>query len=151
MNNIVVNKFVCPALAIIAGIVALVGPWFATTTSITKTTIDSTLLEILRGDSSIEYTSKTWLWLSIAGAVLVILSMFVNDVQRKPLAQAGSYIFLSLPVWSLFNVFTDSEDIQAGWALWVTAGISVLVLLLASRIPEGQQASDVTSQSTDSL
>lgn len=136
-------KFICPALAVIAAIVAAVAPWF-TRTSFTDRTVSTTLLEVLRGDSFVEYTSSRWLWISGIGLLLVIASAVVNDQTRKKLAQSGSYLMVILPAFSLLQIFTGDENFGAGWGMWVVTAISIAVLILARLIPEEEEPTYVT-------
>lgn len=140
MSSFTVNRFVCPALAIATAIVALWGPWFTRTTSVTKNVIDSTLLEILRGRGIVEFTSTRWIWLWGVGVVLVVVSAALGTAARKRLAQGGAYLMIILPGWSLFNVFADDSNVDAGWALYVVAGLTVAIILLANRLPEEEPA-----------
>lgn len=130
-------NFICPALAVVAAIIAAVGPWFTRTTQVTERTISNTLLEILRGDSSfVEYSSQRWLWISGIGMLLVIASAVVNHQMRKKLAQTGSYLMVILPAFSLFQVYVGDEEFGAGWGIWAVTIISVAILILARFIPE---------------
>lgn len=137
MNSLMngsVGRFICPALAIIIVIVAAVGPWFII--EHTRTTSDSTLLEILRGRGIVEYTSQRWLWISGIGLLLVIASALFGQESRKKITQAGAYLMVVLPGWSLANIYIDDQGYQAGWALWAVVVLSVVIIVLANRLPE---------------
>ncbi|MCA9833987.1 MAG: hypothetical protein KC435_08585 [Thermomicrobiales bacterium] len=141
MNSLMngsVGRFICPALAVVIAIVAAIGPWFVI--EHTRTTSDSTLLEIMRGEGIVEYTSQRWLWISGVGLLLVIASALVGADSRKKLAQAGAYLMVVLPGWSLANIYIEDQGYQAGWALWVVVVLAVAIILLASRIPEPEEA-----------
>lgn len=129
-------KFICPALAVVAAIVALFGDWF-TIEQFSDRKLSDTLLEVIQGDALIQYTSSRWMWISAVGVVLVVLSAVVGDSMRKKLAESGSYLMIILPAWSLFQVFFgDNDGIGAGWAMWVVTGLSIAVVILARFIPE---------------
>lgn len=133
-----VMRFAAPAVALLAALVALFGQWFTTTTSVTKHTLDSTLLEVIQGESFVEYTTSRWLWISAAGVVLVVVSALVGDQFRKKLAETGSFLMVILPGWSLFQVFVGDEDIDAGWGMWIVAALSVAVIILARMMPDDE-------------
>lgn len=144
-NENTVMKFICPLLALLAILVAAVAPWF-TMTSATGRNLQSTLLEVVQGDSFVEYTSMRWFWISGIGILLVLASAVVNDQIRKKLAESGSYLMVILPAWSLFNVYTGDEGFDAGWGMWVIAVIAVAVIILARMIPEEKPQQFVTPQ-----
>lgn len=135
-NNLM--KFICPLLAVLASVVALFGPWFTRTTQITERTLDATLLEVIQGTSFVEYTSTRWLWISGAGVLIVLASAVVGDHLRKRLASAGSVLMLMLPAWSLLSVYSGNQDFDAGWAMWVTAAMTVAIVILARKIPQDE-------------
>lgn len=139
-------KFICPLLAALATIVALFGPWFTRTTQITERTLDATLMEVIQGTSFVEYTSQQGLWISGLGVLLVLASAVVGDHLRKRLAQAGSVMMLVLPGWSLINVYVGDEDLNAGWAMWVTVAITVAIIILARMMPQPEPAEDISPQ-----
>lgn len=145
-NNNNVMKFICPLLAALTAVIALFGPWFTRTTQITGNTIEDTLLDVLQGNSFVEYTSSRWIWISGVGLLLVLASAVVNDQLRKKLAEAGSYLMVILPGWSLFQVYVGDEDFSAGWGMWAVAAISVAVIVLARMIPEEKPREFVTPQ-----
>lgn len=145
-GNLDIRRFLVPALAIIATLVALFGPWFTRTTQVTQRTLDATLLEIIQGNAFVEYTSMRWLWISGVGVLLVIASAVVGDSARKRLAEGGSWLMIILPGWSLFHVFAGDEDIDAGWGLWVTAVLVVAAIVLARQIPEAEQSEPILTQ-----
>lgn len=131
-------KFICPALAVVATIVALFGEWF-TIEQFSDRKLSDTLLEVIQGDSIIQYSSSRWMWISAVGVVLVILSAVVPDTIRKKLAESGSYLMVILPAWSLFQVFVgDEEDLGAGWGMWAVTVLAIAVLVLARFIPEDE-------------
>lgn len=136
-----VMKLICPALAVLATLVALFGPWF-TRTTVTGRTVSSTLLEVIRGESFVEYTSQQWLWISGAGVLLVIASV----VAGKKIAQAGAVLMLMLPGWSLFNVYVNNEGFDAGWAMWVAAVLVVAAIVVSRMLPEDEEPQFVTPQ-----
>ena len=132
-------KFICPALAVLATIIALFGEWF-TIDQFSGRKLTDTLLEVIQGDSVIQYSSSRWMWISAVGVVLVVLSAVVGDASRKKLAEAGSYLMVVLPAWSLFQVFVgDEEDLGAGWGMWIVTVLAVAVLILARFIPEEER------------
>lgn len=138
MENSNMTRFAAPALALAAAAIALFGQWFTRTTQVTDRTIDSTLLEVLQGESFVEYTSSRWLWISAVGVVLVLASVVVSDQFRKKLAEAGSFLMVILPAWSLFQVYAGDENIGAGWGMWVVVVLSIAVIVLARMMPEDQ-------------
>lgn len=137
-SNSNLMRFAAPAVALLAALVALFGQWFTTTTSVTKHTLDSTLLEVIQGESFVEYTTSRWLWISAAGVVLVVVSALVGDQFRKKLAETGSFLMVILSGWSLFQVFVGDEDIDAGWGMWIVAALSVAVIILARMMPDDE-------------
>lgn len=141
-NNVM--KFICPLLAALAAVVALFGPWFTRTQYVSGNTVEATLLDVLQGNSFVEYTSSRWIWISGIGLLLVLASAVVNDQVRKKLAEAGSYLLVILPAWSLFQVYVGDEDFGAGWGMWVVAVLAVAVILLARMIPEEKPQTFVT-------
>lgn len=143
-NNVM--KFICPLLAALAAVVALFGPWFTRTTQVTGNTIEDTLLEVVQGNSFVEYESMVQIWISGLGLVLVLASAVVNNELHRKFAQAGSVLMVILPGWSLFQVYTGDEDFSAGWGMWVVAVISVVVIVLARMIPEEKPQEFVTPQ-----
>lgn len=135
-DNTAFMRFLTPALAALATIIALFGQWFTKTTSITKNTVDSTLLEVIQGQSFVEYTSSRWMWISGAGVLLVIFAAFLSLEHRRDVAVAGSYLMMILPVWSLFQVYVGEEYLGAGWAMWIAVVMSIAVLVLVRLIPK---------------
>lgn len=129
-------RLAAPALAVIATVVALFGPWFTRTTQITGRTHEATLLEVIQGTSFVEYASQQWLWISGAGVLIVLLSGVVDAQKRKRFAQGGGVLMLLLPGWSLFQVFVGDEPFSAGWAMWIAAALAAAVVVLARMIPE---------------
>lgn len=144
-SNMSANRFVCPMLAVLATVVALFGTWFTRTMRTTGTTSTASLLEVIRGEAFIEYTTARWLWISGIGVLLVIASAVVGLQLRGRLAQAGSILMLMLPGWSLLYVYTGDDRVSAGSALWASAAISVLVVILARMIPQETSAPDPQS------
>lgn len=142
-NNVM--KFICPLLAALAVVVALFGPWF-TMTSATGRNLEATLLDVLQGNAFVEYSSMRWLWISGAGVLLVLASAVVGDQVRKRLAEAGSFLMIILPGWSLFNVYTGDEEFTAGWGMWAVAVIAVAIVILARMIPQEEPTEFVTPQ-----
>lgn len=139
-DNTTVMRFLTPALAALATIIALFGQWFTKTTSITNKTIDSTLLEVLQGQSFVEYTSSRWVWISGVGVLLVIGAAFLGLEHRRDVAVAGSYLLMILPVWSLFQVYVGEENLGAGWGMWIAVVLSIAVLVLVRMIPKSEPA-----------
>lgn len=141
-----VIKLIVPALGAIAAIVALFGPWF-TRTTVTDRTVSSTLLDVIRGESFVEYTSQRWLWISGIGLLLVLASV----VGGKKIAQAGTLLMLVLPGWSLFNVYTNDESFGAGWGMWVAVVLSVAAAVVSRFLPDDEEPQYVTPQPDNQL
>lgn len=139
------KKYICPLLAALATIIALFGSWFTHTTS-TGRELEATLLEVIQGTAFVEYTRQHWLWISGIGVLLVLASAFVGDGVRKRMAESGSVLMLFLPGWSLFSIYFGDEDFEAGWAMWVAAGMTVAIIILARMIPEEKAVDSVSPQ-----
>lgn len=139
-NENTLMKYICPLLAALAAIIALFGPWFTRTTQITERTHSASLLEVIQGTAFVEYTSARWLIISGIGVLLVLASAFVGDHLRKRLARAGAILMLFLPGWSLVGAYVGDEGFDAGWAMWVTAVLTIAIVVLANRIPEVQES-----------
>lgn len=137
-NQSTVFRFICPALAVLTSVVALYAPWFTRTTMVTQRTREATLLEAIRGEAFVEFTSTRNIWLSAIGLLLIIVSAFVANGQRKKTASVGAGLMLILPVFSMLSAQFGDVNVDAGWGMWAALVLAIVIIALARVLPLDQ-------------
>ena len=135
MKNSNMNRYVAPALVLLAIVISFVAAW--TVVKMEAGTQTFTLKEMMDGDM----VDMIWVWISGMGAFLVIASAFLGYSLRSKLAQAGSVLAVILPIKVLWDGFTREDvpgvTISAGWALWAALILTVLTILAAFMLKDG--------------
>lgn len=129
MKNSSVSRFIAPVLVVLAIVISMVAAW--TVLKVESVTQEFTLRQLLEEDM----LNMLWVWISGAGALLVIISAFLANPSRTKLAQAGGYLAVILPIKVLWDGFTREDvpglSITAGWGLWAALVLTVLAIVAA--------------------
>ncbi len=127
------NRFLAPALAVVAVIAAIAAPWINVVSEFS--TVQFSLKEFY-----VEGVFVRWIWISGIGAALLLASAFVGDTMRKRLAQAGAFLAVVLPVRSLIQALTEdaprNADYEVGVGLWVALAATVLAVVATYLMPD---------------
>lgn len=132
MNNVGANRYIAPAMALLAVIIAWVSP--VLNISMQGVSQSFNLQELLDADA----LHMRWVIISGIGVLVLLASAFLGDTMRKKVAQIGAYLAVVLPVRVLFDIFFDEDldGVSAGWGLWAGLVLTVLAIVVTHMMPD---------------
>lgn len=136
-----VGKGVCPAIAVVAGVLFLWAPWV-----VMKTDNDYLALEVnivLAEMISNAIPSSVAFWATAIGFLVVILGAIQEMNYTRTFYMVGGLLILVYPcrtLWSIYRLRSDVGWVSPGWGLAAVLVLGGLIIFLAPRTLGIQEA-----------